>query len=265
MLAADLLLSILGAAVLGGAAAGLLGALVLGFRLPFLAVFTAHAALAGAILAPLAGLGPRTGAFGGAAAGALLLGLLLRHRQVDPEMTLGSLFSLMLGLAFLGIGLGDGPRSAALSLLWGSLLFVRHSQLLLMGVVLAALVAFVVVLGPELKLMVASRELAALLVPEAAIFTLFLVLASGVMAVNLETVGGLMVYSLVANPAAAALRLGRSFAGVLWLSPLLGAAAAVGGFGIAWGLDLPVGACIVLVSSAMVGAAWLLPPGGGRP
>ena len=47
----ELLLPIVGAAVLGGAAAGLLGTLVLGFRMPFLAIFTAHAALAGAILA----------------------------------------------------------------------------------------------------------------------------------------------------------------------------------------------------------------------
>ncbi len=261
----DLLLSVLAAAVLGGAAAGLLGALVLGFRLPFLAIFTAHAAMAGAILAPLAGFGSRAGAFGGAAAGALLLGLVLRRRHVDPEMALGSLFSLMLGLAFLGIGLGDGPRSAALSLLWGSLLFVRHGQLVLLGIVLAALVAFVVLLGPELKLMVAGRELAALLVPEALLFTLFLVLASAVMAVNLETVGGLMVYSLVANPAAAALRLARSFEATLWLAALLGAASAVAGFGAAWVLDLPVGACIVLASSAVVGAAWSLPGRGARP
>jgi len=261
----ELLLPIVGAAVLGGAAAGLLGTLVLGFRMPFLAIFTAHAALAGAILAPLAGLGARAGAFGGALAGALALGFVLRHRHVDPEIALGSLFSLMLGLAFLGIGLGDGPRSTALGLLWGSLLFVRQGQLLLMGAVLAALVLFVSLLGPELKLMVASRELAALLIPEAGLFTLFLVLASGVMAVNLETVGGLMVYSLVANPAAAALRLGRSFGAVLWLGGLLGAGSAVGGFALAWALNLPVGACIVLLSSALVGAAWALPQRGGRP
>ncbi len=244
---------VLAAAVLGGSCAGLLGVLVVGLRMPFLAVCTAHAALAGAVLGHLVGLPPSLGGFIGALGSAVLLGHLLARRDLDPGAALGTLFTLMMGLAFLGLGLGEGPRSELLGLLWGSLLFVGPPQLLLMGVVSLALVGLLLLLDQPLRLLLFSRELAAVLLPERGLFLLVLVLSSAVVTVNLETVGGLMLYALIANPAVAALRLGRSYAAVLGLGAGFGAASAVAGFAVAYWLDLPVGACIVVVSSLLVG------------
>ena len=248
----------LAAALLGGASAGLLGVLVVGLRLPFLAVAAAHAALAGAVFADLLGAPHLAGAFLGALAGALVLGALLRRRDLDPNAALGALFSLTLGLAFLGVGMGRGPKTAALSLMWGSLLFATRLQLAAMTIVAAALLFFVIVFRRELKLLLFSRQLAALLIPEGPFFAGFLVLASGVVAVDLEIVGGLLLYSLLANPAVASLALARSFRGALILGAAFGAASALLGFAAAYFLDAPVGATIVLASSALVGAAWLV-------
>ena len=249
---------ILAAAVLGGASAGLLGVLVVGLRMPFLAVCTAHAALAGAVFGRLLGIPTGAAGFMGGLAGALLLGLILRRSTVDPNAALGSLFSLMMGLAFLGLGLGHGPRAELLSLLWGSLLFVGRAELVAMAAVGVALLLFVVVLDRPLRLLLFSRELAAVLIPEGLIFGLFLVLAAATVTVNLGTVGGLMLYSLIANPAVAALRLGRTYPAVLVLGATFGAASAAVGFLAAYWLDLPVGACIVLVSSLLVGVTlWI--------
>ena len=47
----------------------------------------------------------------------MLLGFLLRKRTVDPNAVLGILFSLMLGVAFLGIGLSPGLKSSMLGLM----------------------------------------------------------------------------------------------------------------------------------------------------
>lgn len=246
---------ILAAAVLGGGLAGLLGIFVVGLRMPFLAVASAHAALAGAVLGGLAGLLPGPCGFAGAMAGAGLLILLVGGRDVDPNVALGSLFSLMLGIAFLGIGLSPGPKSSALNLMWGSLLFVTPRQILLMGFLTAGTLAFLWIFHKELKLLLFSREIAALLIPANLILGALLVLEAGIITVNLETVGGLLLYSLICNPAAVALKVARRFGAALLLSGTLGAASAVGGFLAAWALDLPVGACIVLVSSLPVAAA----------
>jgi manganese/iron transport system permease protein len=73
--------------------------------------------------------------------------------------------------------------------------------------------------------------------------------------VNLEAVGGLMLYSLLVNPAAAARQLTDRFSRALALTVLLAAGSAAGGLALAMGLDWPAGASIVLVSSGMFAAA----------
>lgn len=246
---------ILVAAVVGGGSAGLLGVLVVGMRIPFLAVGAAHFALAGAVFGEVAGLAHGPCAFAGATAGAAVLGLTLRRRTIDPNVALGTLFSLSMGLAFLGIGLVKGPRSELLGLLWGSLLFVSPSKVLWIGVSAAALVTFVIVFDARLRVLLFSRELAAALFSEGLVFALLLVVAAGVITVNLESVGGLMLYSLITNPAVAALRIARGWRSALSLGAALGAVSALGGFLVAYWQDLPAGACIVLVSSALVGVS----------
>jgi len=244
------------AAVLGGGSAGLLGVFVVGLRMPFIAVFSAHAALAGAVFGVLMGFPADLAGFAGALTGAALLGTILRNRTVDPNTALGTLFSLMIGVAFLGMGLSEGPKSAMLGLMWGSLVFVTRSQLVTMAVLTAVLVVFIVVFEKELKILLFSRELAALMIPEWLILGSLLVLSAGIITINLEIVGGMLLYSLIANPAVAALRLARSYHGALALSSILGALSALGGFMAAYWLDLPVGACIVLVSSVAVGVTF---------
>jgi manganese/iron transport system permease protein len=243
---------ILLAALLGGGSAGLLGMFVVGFRVPFLAVFSAHAAFAGAIIAINFGVSHRVGGFGGALTGALLLGLLTRRRTVDMNAAMGVLFSLTLGIAFLGIGLAEGPKSSMLGLMWGSLLFVNVGQVMIMAALAALFVGFIVLYSKEIKLLLFSRELAMLYIPEGLFLTVFLVLAAGIIAIDLEIVGGLLLYSLITNPAVAAARLSKSYTSTLVLSSLFGAVSALAGFLAAYYYDLPVGACIVLVSSLII-------------
>ena len=87
------------------------------------------------------------------------------------------------------------------------------------------------------------------------IWTGFLVLTSVVLTVNFQTVGGLMIYSLMTNPAVAAFQLVRGCGRALALSALLGALCGLGGFLVAAATDLPTGAMIVILSSLLVGLA----------
>lgn len=243
---------ILAAAVLAGVSAGVLGVFVIGLRMPFLAICTAHSALAGAVIAELFGFSANTGAFIGACAGALILSALLRRRDIDINAALGILFSLTIGIAFLGIGMSSGPKTGMFSLLWGSLLFVGWQHVLVMLIIAVVLTGFVSLFGKQLKVLLFNRELSSLLIREGVILTVLLVLTSAIIAVNMEIIGGLLMFSLLSNPAIAALKLARSFESSLWLSGLFGVLSAVGGFFAAYIWNLPTGACIVLVSSMLV-------------
>lgn len=248
---------------LAGAASGLLGTFIVGMRIPFLAVCVAHAALAGAVFGSLFGLeGPALlgPALGGALVAALALGLADPQRvHLDDNVILSFLFSTTMGLAFLGLGLhGLWGRSDndVRSLLWGSLNFCRWRDVRLMLGVTLALVGYVAVFFKELRAILFSRaDAEAAGVRVTVVWSGFLVLTAATLAVNFQTVGGLMIYSLISNPAAAAFQLARGCRRVLLLSALLGAASGLGGFLLAAATDLPSGAVIVLVSSALLLAA----------
>jgi len=252
---------LLGGLVAGGST-GLLGSFIVAMRIPFLGICVAHAALAGAVFGNLAGLEGQMlllPALIGSAATAILLGLLDKeHRGTDTNVLMGVLFSLSMGLAFLGIGmfstLGKSDHEIR-NLLWGSLIFCRWNDLTLMTLSAAAMILFVILFYKEMRAIMFSRELArASGIHVALVWTLFLILTSLILTVNFQTVGGLMIYSLMANPAAAAFQLTKGFGRVIILSAILGGISGVGGFLIAALTDLPVGAVIVLLSSLLVAA-----------
>lgn len=240
------------AAFLAGISAGTLGVFVIGLRMPFLAICTAHSALAGAVVAELAGLPASPGAFVGACIGALVLSLLLRRDTIDMNAALGILFSVTIGVAFLGIGLSSGAKTGMFSLLWGSLLFVSWTHVLAMLLITILLLVFIWIFGQQLKVMLFNRQLSSMLIRSGLLLTALLVLASAIIAVNMEIIGGLLMFSLLSNPAIAALKLARSMGGALALSALFGVLSALGGFAVAYRWNLPTGACIVLTSSLIV-------------
>lgn len=259
-------LPVMCAGVLSGASSGLLGVYVVGMRIPFLAVCVAHAALAGAVFGALAGL---TGqmimlpALAAAVVTALLLGL-LEHRivRIDSNVIIGVLFSLSMGLAFLGIGLfsvlGRADNEIR-NLLWGSLNFCRWSDVALMGGTTVVLAAFVGLFRKELRALLFSRlHATAAGIRAGLVWTAFLVLTSAALTVNFQTVGGLMIYSLITNPAVAAFQLTRGHDRCLALAVAFGGLTSLSGFLLAALCDLPTGATIVIVSSLLVGLAALL-------
>ena len=251
---------------LAGASSGVLGTFIVGMRIPFLGVCVAHAALAGAVFGGLCGLEGQQlllPALAGAVLTALALGLMDPQRaHLDDNTVLSFLFSATMGLAFLGIGLygilGKSDNDVR-SLLWGSLNFCRWRDVGLMLGTSAALAAYVALFFKELRAIMFSRtDAEAAGIRVTAVWSGFLVLTAATLTVNFQTVGGLMIYSLISNPAAAAFQVTRGCRRTMFLSAVFGAVSGLGGFLIAAATDLPSGAVIVLVSSALVGVAAVL-------
>ncbi len=248
---------------LAGASTGMLGTFIVGMRVPFLGVCISHAALAGAVFGGLCGLsGPMLmlPALAGAVAAALLLGTLdVQSAQIDSNVLLGMLFSLTMGLSFLGLGLfsvyGVSDNEVR-GLLWGSLNFCRWRDFAIIAGAAAAELAVVLLFYKELRAILFSREHAAAAgIRTTPVWMVFLILTSVVLTVNFQTVGGLMIYGLLTNPAIASFRLVRGFGKSLLCSTLLGGLSGLGGFLIAAAADLPTGAMIVILSSLLIALA----------
>ena len=245
------------AAVFAGASCGLLGVYIVGLRLPFIGIFISHTAMAGTVYAHLLGLNSILGPASVSMVAAMSLATIRPYRsRVDPNVALAILFSLMLGLTFLGIGLTQGARSEIFGLLWGNILFVRAKNVVVIAIAAVAFAIFALAFNKELKVLLFSRSIASATgVHETFVYSLLLALCGIVLTVNLPLIGGLMIFSLITNPAAAAYQICQGHRAVLVTSVALGIVSALGGFLCSYYLNLPTGACTVLVSTILFALA----------
>jgi manganese/iron transport system permease protein len=258
--------TVIAAGAIAGASCGLLGVYIVALRMPFIGIFISHTAMAGTIFAYLFGLNPTVAPVLVSTVAAMsLAGIRPGRSRLDPNVALGILFSLMLGLTFLGIGLTRDSRTEILGLLWGSILFVRAENIAVIGAAALALVVFSLLFNKEMKVLLFSRTIASATgVHETFVYALFLGLCGIILAVNLPLVGGLMIFSLITNPAAAAYQICRGHRAVVCTSTFFGALSAVGGFIASYYLNLPTGACIVLASALIFALAAIYRACAGR-
>jgi ABC-type Mn2+/Zn2+ transport system permease subunit len=155
------------------------------------------------------------------------------------------MFSFMLGLTFLGIGLVENSRSEMLGLLWGSILFVQKKSVIAITVIGLLLVLFSVLFNKEMKVLLFSRSIASATgVHEGVVYCLFLALCGITLSVNLQIIGGLMIFSLITNPAAAAYQICKGHKAVVITSMLFGILSTVAGFFLSFlaGIPFTIGA-----------------------
>ena len=241
------------AGAIAGASTGLLGVYIVGMRMPFIGICISHSAMVGSIYSVILGVNQVLGSVLFSAISSMSLGLIRPGRsRVDVNVALAIFFNLMLGFAFLGIGLIRGSRSEVLGLLWGSLLFVRIRSVVVIAISGLVFVTFAALFNKELKVLLFSRTIASATgVHESFVYCFFLAICGLVLAVNLPLVGGLMIFSLITCPAAAAYQICTGHRSVIIASTLFGMTSAVIGFLVSYYLDLPTGACIVIVSATI--------------
>ncbi len=251
----------LAAAILGGLVCGIVGVWVVMMNIPFVGVAMSHAAFAGAVTGLLLGVNPLLTAAAFCLAASLLVGPVADRADIEPNVSLGIIFSLVLGFAFLVIGLMRGPRAGALGLIWGSILLVTGRDLVLMAVAAAAVLLFLGLFHKEILAVLYNREIArAVGIPERALFFAMLVLCGLSVTANLTTIGGLLVFSLVVNPPSAAYQLTYRLRTMYVLSALFGVLSCLVGLLVSWLTDAPAGAVIIITSSVVFGLCLLLSP-----
>jgi manganese/iron transport system permease protein len=249
------------ATFLGGIACSVIGVFVVLLHMPFIGVAMAHAAFAGALFGLLIGVNPLITAFAFSFLVALIIGPLADRGQLNPDTSLGVIFSLMLGVAFLIIGLMPTTRSEALNLLWGSVLTITHTDLFFLAGVAVVVVGLVVIFYKEAQAAVFNRQIAlAVGLPATAILYAILFLTGATITVSLNSIGGLLIFSLILNPAAAAYQLTYNMKKMFLLAAVFGVASGWAGLLLSYVFNLPSGATIVITSSLIFGVCALFSP-----
>ncbi|MBV9847363.1 MAG: metal ABC transporter permease [Kutzneria sp.] len=239
--------ALVAAAVLG-LVAGVLGPLVVTRSMAFSVHGTSELAFTGGAAALLVGLNPGYGALLGAIVAAVVLGLLTR-RASEHDSVIGAVLSFGLGVGVLLLSFYGGNSANKFGLLVGQIVGVDTTSVaLLTGAAVAVLIVLSLIYRPLLFASVDPEVAAARGVPLRLLSPLFAVLVGVVTALGVQTVGSLLVLSLMITPAAAACRVTASPLRATVLSVAFAELAVLGGIVLSLLPGTPVSAFVTGIS-----------------
>ncbi|MFI5954829.1 metal ABC transporter permease [Cryptosporangium sp. NPDC051539] len=246
----DFMIRALIAAVLVGLTAPAVGIYLVQRRMSLVGDGIGHIALTGVALGFLTGTSPVIAAVIVAAIGAVAVELIRSRGGASGDVALAMLFYGGIAGGVLLISLAAGSSNVnLLGYLFGSLLTTAPSDLLVMGVLGALVLAFTIGLRPWLFAICHDEEFARVSgVPVRVLNIALAVSAAVTVTVAMRVVGVLLVSALMVVPVATAQQVARGFvatmAGAMALSVTIALTGAVGSFY----LDVPSGASIVVLA-----------------
>ncbi len=240
----------LAAGILASIACGMIGALVAANRLTFLAGGVAHAAYGGVGLAMFTALPvvPVTGAF--TVCAGLVMGAATRRRSERSDIVVGVLWASGMAVGVILLDLTPGYKADLMSYLFGSILTVPSSDLLVMAILDAFLAATVMTFYNALAAVSFDREFAEVRgLPVFFLHYLLPVMIALSVVMIIRVTGLILVIALLTAPAYMAGRRARSLGGMMVLCALYNAFFCLAGLCFSYYLDLTSGACIIAVAA----------------
>lgn len=243
-------------ALLAGLVVGL-GCAVLAFfvvlrRMAFVGVGVSHAALGGVALGVLLGIDPVYSALAFSVGVAWLIGAIGGRGHLSEETAIGIFFPTAMAL---GVALMAGTpdyRQSLVAYLFGNILLVQRQDLILAAVLVGITLLVVLALFKELLFVSVDEETArATGLPATRLRYLLLTLLALTIVSAIKVVGIVLVSAFLVIPGATAQLVAPSMRAMLGLSIVFAMVSVIGGLWLAWILDLPSGAAIVLTGAAV--------------
>ncbi len=251
-------------ALMGGILTGLMGGLMGSFtvlrQLSFFSDALGHSALLGISLGLLLGLSPGSLLLPFAVLFALGVAYLLERTRLWTDALLNIVYSSSLAIGVILLTFVGQYRGGINSILFGDILAVRPSNLVMASVLLLGCVLFVgLTLRSQILLTLHEPLAIARGISASAHRTAFIVLLALVVGTSIQAIGVLLISAFVVIPACAARLLSRTFTSYVILSALLGALGAVLGMVLSAVLNLPSGPAIVTMQLAIFLLAIVMP------
>jgi len=245
------------AGLLAAVACGIVGVYVVVKRIVFISGGIAHASFGGIGLGYLIGISPVLGAMFFALASALGMGLVTRRTRLPEDTAIGILWAVGMALGIVFIGLSPGYAPDLFSYLFGNILTVPFSDLILMLILDAVIVGIVVALYKEFLALSFDEEFGTVVgVPIEALYLLLLCMIALTVVVLIRVVGIILVIALLTIPAALAKQFTYDLRKMMLLAILFGAIFTFGGLWLSFELDIASGATIILLSGAALLASF---------
>lgn len=246
------------ALLISGLGLPLVGVFIVGLNIYPLRFTIMHVALLGVALGQFLGLEPVLPALVLCALTGRALAFFAQHPSGTPG-AMGFFMVVSIALAFLLLSLGGVNANAAFELLWGSILAVRLSEVLLLATICLGLGGIFYGQRSQLALLLYDREVAWCSgIPVKGLTIVLFMLISVAIAAAVRLTGALLVDAVTILPALAARNMGTNLTSIALWSIGFGLIGNVAGFGLAIVLDLPLGPVLVLTAGAITLATYAL-------
>jgi zinc transport system permease protein len=246
----------LGAGVVVGACAPLIGSFLVPKRLSLMGDGIGHLAFAGVAAGLVLEVAPVWVALAVAVVGAAAVERLRAGGRASGDLALALFFYGGIAGGVVLAGLAGSLDANIFTYLFGSILTVRPQDVWLIAALGAAIVAALGVTGRALFAVVVDEEAARVAgVPVDGLNTLLAVLTAVVVVAAMRVVGVLLVAALMVLPVGASQQLARSFRGTLASAVGIGVGCVVIGLTAARAWGLAAGAAIVLVAAGVFALA----------
>ena len=236
------------AAVLVGGVCSIIGVYVVLKGLSFIGDGVAHASFGGVVLGFLLGINPLITSVIFAFIMVGLVSFYTSKGRMKTDPAIGVFFSFMMALAILFIGLMKSYNAELYGYLFGSIISVTKSDLLVMLGLGVLVLGTVAIFFKELLYVTFDPEMALASGIRAELFNFLILSLLGLtIVISIKSAGMILVLALIVIPASCAHQLTRNIKTMFLLSPLFGIAASIGGLCLSYYFDLPSGATIVII------------------
>ncbi len=232
-------------------ACGIIGTFVVINRLVFISGGIAHAAYGGIGLGYFFQFNPMLGAILFSLVSALSMGLVQRKTRQRADTIIGVMWAVGMAMGIIFVDLTEGYKADLMSYLFGSILAVPRSDLLIMSILDLIIVALVILFYKELLAISFDETFATVTnVPVDAIYLTLMCLVALTVVMMMRVVGLILVIALLTMPAAIAGQWVKEMKQMMVLASILGMSFTTAGLWLSYWLNLTSGATIILVAGA---------------
>lgn len=251
------------AGLLAAVACGIIGTYVVVKRMVFISGGISHASFGGIGLGYylsqyISWVTPVYGALVFTIFSALGMGLIVRKTRLSEDTVIGIMWAVGMAIGIVFIGLTPGYTPDLFSYLFGSILTVSISDLIMMAVLDAIIIAIVLMLYKEFLAISFDQEFGtALGLPTQRLYLILLCLIALTVVLLIRVVGIILIIALLTIPPATARQHTHNLKNMMLLSIAFGMVAVLGGLWLSYELDLRSGATIILLSAVIFAASTL--------
>jgi len=236
-----------------------LGSYVINRNLGFMGDAMAHASLPGLAFGLLIGVSIFIAAIPAAIIIALVLGYLINRSKIGEDTAIGIIFSSLFALGFIILSIYDHILLSVEDLLLGQILAVSSFDVWATLILSAIILVTTLVLYKQFLFISFDPKGAKISGLNVRLFdNIFLVVLSLSIISSIQSVGIILVLSMLITPAAAAKLTTRTFSSAMVTGSAFGVIASLSGLYLSYYLDFPSGPSMALAATSIFIIVWIV-------